>query len=106
MSKKTGTTTSKPASRTEASKSTSKATGKSRKTASPAASKPARKPAKRRSAAKAAAQTSTDSAARVRMIEETAYFIAEARGFSGGSPMDDWLTAETLVDQQLSGQGN
>ncbi|HEB67867.1 MAG TPA: DUF2934 domain-containing protein [Gammaproteobacteria bacterium] len=35
------------------------------------------------------------------MIAETAYFIAEQRGFVGGSPLDDWLQAEVLVDRLL-----
>ena len=38
---------------------------------------------------------------RRRMIAKTAYFIAEQRGFVGGSPLDDWLQAEVLVDRLL-----
>lgn len=36
---------------------------------------------------------------RSRMIAETAYYLAEQRGFSGGDPVKDWLDAEVLVDQ-------
>jgi hypothetical protein len=32
------------------------------------------------------------------MITETAYFIAEKRGFTGGNPCDDWTQAEAQVD--------
>ena len=36
---------------------------------------------------------------RQRMIEEAAYFRAEKRGFTGQHEMDDWLSAETEIDQ-------
>jgi hypothetical protein len=35
------------------------------------------------------------------MIREAAYLRAERRGFSGGSPEDDWLAAEREVDERL-----
>ena len=35
---------------------------------------------------------------RYHKIAETAYFIAEERGFQGGNPVDDWLQAEVKVD--------
>ncbi len=35
---------------------------------------------------------------RNQMISEAAYFYAERRGFYGGDPMDDWLTAEAEID--------
>lgn len=38
---------------------------------------------------------------RQQMIQETAYFLAEKRGFLGGSPEQDWREAERLVDEQL-----
>jgi hypothetical protein len=41
---------------------------------------------------------------RQQMIAETAYFIAEARGFNGECQLDDWLQAEAMVDRQLSGR--
>jgi hypothetical protein len=39
---------------------------------------------------------------RHRMIAETAYFIAEARGFATNQELSDWLAAERGIDQQLS----
>lgn len=47
---------------------------------------------------------STDSEQRQQLIAETAYFIAEARGFNGECQLDDWLQAEAMIDRQLSGQ--
>src|SRR5688500_11861401 len=38
---------------------------------------------------------------RHRMIAETAYFLAQERGFTGGDPVSDWIEAERRVDQQL-----
>lgn len=38
---------------------------------------------------------------RYKMIAQAAYFRAEARGFSGGDPNEDWTQAEIEVDQQL-----
>lgn len=40
---------------------------------------------------------------RDRMIREAAYYIAERRGFEGGSPAEDWEQAEAEVDQLLKG---
>jgi len=39
---------------------------------------------------------------RMHMIAEVAYFKAEKRGFAGGSPVDDWLAAESEVNALLS----
>ncbi len=36
-------------------------------------------------------------------IAEAAYFIAERRGFCGGSPEDDWCQAESEIEQMLAG---
>jgi hypothetical protein len=38
---------------------------------------------------------------RHRMIAETAYFMAQERGFTGGDPVADWIEAERRVDRQL-----
>ena len=35
------------------------------------------------------------------MIAEAAYYMAEKRGFIGGSAVDDWLTAEIEINKQL-----
>jgi hypothetical protein len=37
-----------------------------------------------------------------RMIAETAYYLAERRGFEGGHSLDDWLEAEQQVRQMIS----
>jgi hypothetical protein len=37
-----------------------------------------------------------------RMIAEAAYFIAEQRRFVGEHSLDDWLTAEQQVRQQIT----
>ncbi len=39
--------------------------------------------------------------ARRRLIAECAYLRAEKRGFTGGSPEQDWLDAEMEIDQLL-----
>ena len=39
------------------------------------------------------------------MICEAAYRLAERRGFAPGFELDDWLAAETEVDQRLFGEG-
>lgn len=36
------------------------------------------------------------------MIEESAYYRAEQRGFEGGDPVADWLSSEKEVDGLLS----
>jgi hypothetical protein len=38
---------------------------------------------------------------RHRLIAETAYFLAQERGFTGGDPVSDWIEAERRVDRQL-----
>ena len=38
---------------------------------------------------------------REQMIAEAAYFRAERRGFQGGDPFADWLSAEAQIDQLL-----
>ncbi|HEY8518833.1 MAG TPA: DUF2934 domain-containing protein [Gammaproteobacteria bacterium] len=36
------------------------------------------------------------------LIEQRAYFRAEARGFQGGDPIEDWLISEKEVDELLA----
>ena len=50
----------------------------------------------RRAAPRSRSMSSTH---RTSMIAEAAYYIAEQRGFSGGDPVQDWLDAETQIDQ-------
>lgn len=38
---------------------------------------------------------------RRRLVAEAAYFMAERRGFVGGSPQDDWLAAEAEIDRLM-----
>ncbi len=38
---------------------------------------------------------------RQRLIAETAYFRAMQRGFNGGDPIDDWLSAEREINRRL-----
>lgn len=39
---------------------------------------------------------------RSQMIAEAAYFNAEKRGFDPNGQVDDWLQAETMVDEMIS----
>ncbi len=38
------------------------------------------------------------------MVAETAYFLAEQRGFTEDGILDDWLRAEELVQRRLQGR--
>jgi hypothetical protein len=40
---------------------------------------------------------------RQRYVSEAAYFIAERRGFAAGGDVEDWLQAESEIDQMLAG---
>lgn len=42
---------------------------------------------------------------RRQLIAETAYFIAERRGFAAGSELEDWLQAEAEVRRLLGEAG-
>jgi len=48
-------------------------------------------------------KTTLSAEERYRMIAEAAYFRAEARGFQGGDPLEDWLAAEAEIDRAHSG---
>lgn len=54
-------------------------------------------------AAESAAPSSSDVSITVeerrRRIAEAAYFRAQARGFLGGNPVEDWLAAEAEVNR-------
>lgn len=39
---------------------------------------------------------------RNRTVAEAAYYIAEHRGFTEGSPLEDWCAAEAQIDAMLS----
>lgn len=42
---------------------------------------------------------------RERLVAETAYRLAESRGFAPGHELDDWLAAEAEVDERLWREG-
>jgi hypothetical protein len=57
----------------------------------------------RKSARKTESQSpSVSDEQRSQMIEEAAYFRAEARDFEGGDPVADWLLSEQEIDDLLS----
>jgi hypothetical protein len=43
-----------------------------------------------------------DADARQHMIAVEAYILAERRGFAPGGEVEDWVTAERIVDQRLT----
>lgn len=51
---------------------------------------------------KSAKNSPIDSQQRYDMIAESAYLMAEQRGFEGEAAMDDWLRAESEVDMKLA----
>lgn len=65
------------------------------KVAAPKAASP------RKSAAKSAATPSLSAEQRRYYVEVAAYYIAERRGFDGGSEFDDWVQAEAEIDRLL-----
>ena len=52
---------------------------------------------------RAAAEADVPDDQRRTWIAEAAYYIAERRGFNGGSPDEDWHQAETEIEQMLAG---
>ncbi|MFW7381147.1 MAG: DUF2934 domain-containing protein [Oligoflexus sp.] len=68
---------------------------RSRETKGPAVS-----PAKTVEGASSKASPSQFSDDRMHRIKETAYFLAEERGFQPGYEVDDWLKAEQLINNQ------
>jgi hypothetical protein len=38
---------------------------------------------------------------RRQLVAAEAYFLAERRGFAAGNELEDWITAEALVDSRL-----
>lgn len=91
-----------PAKKTTAKKTTVRKSAGTKKVATKSGTG---KTTSRKSGAKSAS-LSLDEARRRQMIAETAYFLAEQRGFKGGSALDDWLIAEAQVDRQFTSQRN
>lgn len=52
------------------------------------------------------AAADADGAARCKLIATEAYLLAERRGFVPGAELDDWLTAEAIVDGRLRQVGS
>jgi len=44
---------------------------------------------------------SVDPDVRRQLVAAEAYFLAERRGFAAGGELEDWVTAEVMVDSQL-----
>lgn len=65
---------------------------------------PAVKKAPRASAAAKVAPKAdrVDAQQRAAMIAEAAYYRAEKRGFAGGDPVADWLSAEAEIDALIA----
>lgn len=89
---------------------TSKKKSSKKKTAKKVAKKAAakKKASKKTATKKAASKRATTSSIKTispeqrhAMISEAAYYIAEQRGFEGGTDMDDWLAAEFLINSQF-----
>ena len=91
----------------DAVKSTKSATRKTAGTDIPTAPKAAAKTAapRKKSAPLASGGNAVQLTAeeRQRFVSEAAYFIAERRGFAADSHVDDWLQAESEIDQMLAG---
>ena len=72
---------------------------------------PGKKTTKRKSAATAdltdsgvfemLSSAGIDPDVRRRLVAAEAYYIAERRGFAAGNELEDWVTAEAVVDSRL-----
>lgn len=104
-------TASKTSSKTSASATPAKVAKKATAEKTPAVKAPAKKPVAtpkatpkspaKSSKPKVAKPIGITAEARLRHIEVAAYYLAEKRGFSGGSTADDWLAAEQQIDHLL-----
>ena len=47
------------------------------------------------------ATANIDPDVRRRLVAAEAYFLAERRGFAAGNELEDWVTAEAVVDSRL-----
>lgn len=72
----------------------------------PAATAPGPKMSKsKRSAGRAAAKTGISAEVRMALIAETAYYRAERRAFAPGGQLQDWIEAESEIDERLRNAG-
>jgi phasin family protein len=73
----------------------------SKRTATPAAGARRSSP-KKDTAKKAETKKSVSPLERWNMVTEAAYYRAQARGFLGGNPMEDWQEAEKAIDAEYT----
>lgn len=78
---------------------TTRAAKPAAKTLAARASAPAKKPAAKAVKASSAGRVTADQ--RRCYVEVAAYYIAERRGFDGGSELADWAQAEAEIDRLL-----
>lgn len=97
----------KSASGTGARKSTRRKVSAKKKATSRATSTAGKSPGRKRTAANKATEAPRCISVeeRHRLIAERAYLMAEARGFRGGDPREDWLAAEAEIDARLLSEG-
>lgn len=99
---KSGDAPVKTASRPAAAKTVKKAaTAKAPAVRKPAAKKPAAEKAAKPVAAKQVAAPELAPEKRRYYVEVSAYYLAERRGFHGGSQLEDWVRAEAEIDRLL-----
>jgi hypothetical protein len=103
MVTKSGNSTSKASSKKKTSKKTTakKTSAKKTTSATTAKKKTARTSKVKKSSA---AKFEINAEERWRMIANTAYLKAEARGFAPGHETEDWLQAEKEVDALIRGK--
>jgi hypothetical protein len=103
MVTKSGNSTSKASSKKKTSKKTTakKTSAKKTTSATTAKKKSARTSKVKKSSA---AKFEINAEERWRMIANTAYLKAEARGFAPGHETEDWLQAEKEVDALIRGK--
>lgn len=93
-------TAPKPAAKPAAKTATVKPAASKPAVATKSAAKPtAAQPAK--TAAKKSAAPALSPEQRRCYVEVAAYYMAERRGFNGGSEMEDWVAAEAEIDRLL-----
>jgi hypothetical protein len=92
----------KPAKPAKAATEAPKETVAAKEAAGDTAAAPRARSAAKKDAAPAAAAPQVTSEQRRQFVAEAAYFIAERRGFAGGTEHQDWLEAEALIDRMLA----
>jgi len=63
------------------------------------------KPTTKKNSETQSTQSTNTAEERQRLIAESAYYLAEQRGFHGDMATDDWLRAEAEVDARLNPSG-